>query len=312
MEVIRGLESYPPDAPPTVVALGTFDGVHLAHQTILSTAVRRARAQGLPALACTFDPHPLQVLRPDQASTPITALTETLSLLAEQGLDTTVVIPFTLEFSRIEAEAFMRDILSRTLKAREVVVGFNHTFGHDARGNAALLEALAPTLGFVAHVLPPQTVDGVVVSSSAIRQVLRAGDVKTAMRLLGRPYTVRGRVSRGKGRGQQLGVPTANLRPGRELILASGVYAARASWVGGEGGAVVNVGVRPTFGEGEYWVEAHLLDFSGDLYDQQLSLAFLERIRPEQRFPSVEALKARVICDIEAASQLLASSPGRP
>jgi len=311
MEIIRGVESYPPDGPPTVVALGTFDGVHLAHQNILSTAVRRARTLDLPAVACTFNPHPLQVLRPEQAPIPITTQEENLSLIAEQGLDVTVVIAFTLEFSRIQAEAFIRDILCRTLRVREVVVGFNHTFGHGASGNATLLEALAPTLGFVAHVLPRQTVDGVVVSSSTIRQALQAGDVKMAMRLLGRPYTLRGRVLRGKGRGRQLGFPTANLRPERKLILASGVYAARASWAGGEGGAIVNVGVRPTFGEGEYWVEAYLLDFTGDLYEQQLSLAFLERLRPEQRFPSVEALKAQVIRDIEAASHLLASSPGR-
>lgn len=311
MEVIRGLESYPPDSPPTVVALGTFDGVHLAHQAVLSTAVRRARALGLPAVACTFDPHPLQVLRPDQAPIPITGLDETLSLIAGQGVDITVVIPFTLEFSRIEAEAFVREVLARTLKAREVVVGFNHTFGHGARGNAALLQALAPAVGFVAHVLPSQIVEGIVVSSSAIRRALRAGDVKQAMKLLGRPYTVRGRVVRGKGRGRQLGVPTANLKPERELIVATGVYATRAAWPGGEAGAVVNVGVRPTFGEGEYWVEAYLLDFSGDLYDQPLSLAFLERIRPEQRFPSVEALQAQVARDIDTAAHLLAASPKR-
>lgn len=309
MEVIRGLESYPPDSPPTVVALGTFDGVHLAHQAILSTAVRRARALGLPALACTFDPHPLQVLRPDQAPIPITGLDETLSLIAGQGVDATLVIPFTREFSRIEAEAFVREVLARTLKAREVVVGFNHTFGRGARGNAALLQALAPSVGFVAHVLPPETVDGVVVSSSVIRRALRAGDVKQATKLLGRPYAVRGRVVRGKGRGRQLGVPTANLKPERELIVATGVYAVRASWPSGEAGAVVNVGVRPTFGEGEYWVEAYLLDFSGDLYGQPLSLAFLERIRPEQRFPSIEALKAQVARDIDTAAHLLAASP---
>jgi len=190
-----------------------------------------------------------------------------------------------------------------------VVVGFNHTFGRGARGNAALLQALAPTLDFVVHVIPPMRVDGVTVSSSAIRQALQAGDVQLAMRFLGHPYTVRGRVARGKGRGRQLGFPTANLKPERELIVAPGVYAARAYWDGGEGGAVVNVGVRPTFGEGEYWVEAYLLDFSGDLYDQQLTLAFLRRIRAEQAFPSVEALQAQLVRDIEAAARLLASTP---
>jgi len=291
------------------VALGAFDGVHLAHRKILATAVSRARALGLTALACTFDPHPLEVLQPDRAPAPITTLEENLALIAGQGLDATLVIAFTLELSQIEPEAFVQNVLKRTLKVQEVVVGFNHTFGRNARGNAALLEALAPTLGFVVHVIPPLTVDGVIVSSSAIRQALQAGDVQLAMRFLGHPYTVRGRVLRGKGRGRQLGFPTANLKPERRLILAPGVYAARACWASGEGRAVVNVGVRPTFGEGEYWVEAYLLDFSGDLYDQQLTLAFLERIRPENRFPSVEALKAQVARDVETAAHLLGSPP---
>lgn len=309
MEIIRGLDSYPPDRSPTVVALGAFDGVHRAHQAILARAVSRARALGLPALACTFDPHPLQVLQPDRAPAPITTLEESLALIAEQGVDATLVIEFTSDFSRVAAEAFVREVLHRNLKVREVVVGFNHTFGRGARGTPALLESLGPTLGFVVHVIPPLTVDGIMVSSSAIREALRAGDVKMARRLLGRPYTVRGRVVRGKGRGRELGFPTANLKPERELILAPGVYAARAHWTWGAGGAVVNVGVRPTFGEGEYWVEAYLLNFSGELYDQPLALAFLERLRPEQRFPSIEALRAQVARDIEQAAQLLALSP---
>jgi len=305
MEIVRGLDSYPPDSPPSVVALGAFDGIHLAHQKILATARERARTLGVMALACTFDPHPLVILQPDRAPIPITDLAESLARIAAQGVDTTVVIPFTLEFSLIEAEPFVRDVLRGRLKAREVVVGFNHTFGHGARGNARLLAELAPKYGFVAHVMPSLSVDGVVVSSSAIRQALAAGDVARARKFLGHPYTVRERVLRGKGRGRQLGFPTANLKPERELILAPGVYAARASWDGGEAGAVVNVGVRPTFGEGEYWVEAYLLECSADLYDKVLTLAFLERIRPEQKFPDVEALRAQVARDVARAAQML-------
>ena len=305
MEIVRGLESYPPDSPPSVVALGAFDGIHLAHQKILATARERARTLGIIALACTFDPHPLVILQPDRAPIPITDLAESLARIAAQGMDATVVIPFTLEFSLMEAEPFVRDVLCGRLKAREVVVGFNHTFGHGARGNARLLAELAPKYGFVAHVMPSLSVDGVVVSSSAIRQALAAGDVARARKFLGHPYTVQERVLRGKGRGRQLGFPTANLKPERELILAPGVYAARASWDGGEAGAVVNVGVRPTFGEGEYWVEAYLLECSADLYDKVLTLAFLERIRPEQKFPDVEALRAQVAQDVARAAQML-------
>lgn len=311
MEIVRGLESYPPDSPPSVVALGAFDGIHLAHQKILATARTRARALGLRALACTFDPHPLTVLQPERAPVPITELAENLARIAEQGLDTAVVIVFTREFSLLEAEAFVKDVLVGRLKAREVVVGFNHTFGRGARGNARLLAELGPQYGFVAHVIPPLVVDGVAVSSSGIRQALAAGDVARARKFLGHPYTVRGRVLRGKGRGRQLGFPTANLRPERELIVPAGVYAARASWEGGRAGAVVNVGIRPTFGEGEYWVEAYLLDFAGDLYDSVLVLEFEERIRFEQKFPDVEALRAQVASDVATAARLLGISPAR-
>jgi riboflavin kinase/FMN adenylyltransferase len=309
MEIVRGLESYPPDSPPSVVALGAFDGIHLAHQKILATAHERARALGLRALACTFDPHPLVVLQPDRAPVPITELSENLARIALQGLDAAVVIPFTREFSLIEAETFVKDVLCGSLKAREVVVGFNHTFGRGARGDFRVLERLAPKYGFVAHVIPPLLVDGVVVSSSAIRQALASGDVGRARKFLGHPYTVRGRVLRGKGRGRQLGFPTANLKPERELILAAGVYAARATWQGGRADAVVNIGIRPTFGEGEYWVEAYLLDFAGDLYETTLILEFVERIRPEQKFPDVEALRAQVMRDVSTAARLLRAAP---
>lgn len=311
MEIIRGLESYPPDSPPSVVALGAFDGIHLAHQKILATAVERARRLGLRALACTFDPHPLVILQPERAPIPITDLDENLARIAAQGVDTTVIIPFTREFSLVEPEAFVREVLWGRLKAREVVVGFNHTFGHGARGDARLLAELAPKYGFVAHVMPPLSVEGVVVSSSAVRRALAAGDVARARKFLGHPYTVRGRVLRGKGRGRRLGFPTANLKPERELIVAPGVYVARARWDERETGAVVNVGFRPTFGEGEYWVEAYLLGFSGDLYDKVLTLAFLERIRPEQKFPDAEALRAQVARDVARAAQMLSEGVPR-
>jgi riboflavin kinase/FMN adenylyltransferase len=263
-------------------------------------------------VACTFDPHPLAVLQPERAPAPITELAENLARIALQGLDTAVVIAFTREFSLLEAEAFVKDVLVGRLKAREVVVGFNHTFGRGARGTARLLAELGPKHGFVAHVIPPLVVDGVVVSSSAIRLALAAGDVAGARKFLGHPYTVRGRVLRGKGRGRQLGFPTANLKPERELIVAPGVYAARAAWEGGRAGAVVNVGIRPTFGEGEYWVEAYLLDFKGDLYDSLLTLEFEERIRAEQKFADVEALRAQVALDVTTAARLLERTPARP
>jgi len=314
MRIVRGLQPSPPDLPPSVVALGAFDGIHLAHQKILDLAVARAHALGASGVACTFDPHPLQVLRPGQAPEPIATLAERLELIAARGIDVTVVIPFTLELSQVEPEAFVEDVLVGTLRAREIVVGFNHTFGRGARGDARLLQSLGPRLGFRTHVMPPLEVGGTSVSSSAVREALRAGDVALARRLLGRPWTVRGVVVRGAGRGRRLGFPTANVRPDRPLLLATGVYAGYArlgpeetGGQSGEGGhkCVVNVGYRPTFGEDQYWVEAYLIDFSGDLYDRPISLALAERIREERKFPDLDALVKQVRADVETAVGLL-------
>lgn len=312
MRILRGLPSFPAELAPSVTALGAFDGIHLAHLKILHTTVERARALGVAALACTYEPHPAAVLHPERAPVPIATAEENLARMARAGLDATVVIPFTREFSRIEAEAFVTDVLVKTLRAREVVVGYNHTFGRDARGTAALLQSLGARHGFVAHVLPPLQVDGLTVSSSAIREALRDGDPARARVFLGHPYSVSGPVLRGAGRGRTLGFPTANLRPDRPLILAPGVYVARARWSGagdGSAGAVVNVGYRPTFAEHQYWVEAFLLDFSGDLYDRTLTLQFYERVRGEQKFPDVEALKRQVMADIETARAAVPQLP---
>src|SRR5439155_3868575 len=177
-------ESYPPDAAPSAVALGAFDGVHLGHRAILGTAVAQARRNGLQALACTFDPHPLEVLQPERSPAPITTLEERLELIAETGIDTTVVVSFTRAVAVVEPEDFVRRVVVGTLKAQDIVVGFNHRFGRGARGDAALLERLAGELGFRAHVVPPMTVDGGPVSSSEIRTALQRGGLPRAARLL--------------------------------------------------------------------------------------------------------------------------------
>ncbi len=305
MRILRGLESYPPELKPSVTALGVFDGIHLAHAKILSTATERARALGISAVVCTFDPHPATVLYPDRAPAPIDTLDENLERMAALGPDAALVIPFTLEFSRMEAETFVAQVLVGALGVREVVVGFNHTFGRGARGTAALLKELGHRNGFVTHVLPPLQVNGQTVSSSAIRDALRDGAVEMARDFLGHPYRITGTVLRGAGRGRALGFPTANLRPDRQLILAAGVYAARVAWDEGHADAVVNVGYRPTFGENQYWVEAHLFEFSGDLYDRSLAIEFVSRLRAERKFPGVEALRRQVAADLEAARQVL-------
>jgi len=301
MRIVRGLESFPSDAPASVVALGVFDGVHLGHRAILGTAVARARSAGLEALACTFDRHPSEVLQPGRAPAMITTLDERTALIGEAGVDGVVVLEFTRELAAVEPEAFVKDTLLGRLRARAIVVGFNHRFGRGARGDARLLEGLAGRLGFQAHVVPPMVVDGAPVSSSEVRAALQRGDVAAAARCLGRPYAIVGGVTAGAGRGRSLGFPTANVDSDRILLVPKGVYRGRLEVEGRWHLAVVNVGVQPTFGETTLAVEAHLPDFTGDIYGRVVRLEFVDRLRDELRFPSVEALREQIARDVAAA-----------
>jgi len=224
MRIVRGLDSVPPDARPSAVALGTFDGVHLGHRAILGTALGRARAVGLDAVACTFDRHPMEILNPERAPLPLTTVEERLALIGETGVDVVIVLAFTRELAAIEPEAFVKDVLLGRLRAREIVVGDSHRFGRAARGDARMLVDLSGRFGFQAHVVPPMAVDGAVVSSSEIRAALQRGDVNGAARSLGRPYGITGQVTSGAGRGRTLGFPTANIDPDRPVLVARGVY----------------------------------------------------------------------------------------
>jgi len=305
MRIVRGFPPVPPEPPPSAVALGVFDGVHLGHRAILGLAVTRARAGDMRSIACTFDPHPVEVLQPGRAPLLITTLEERLALIEGCGLDEAVVLPFTRDLASMEPEAFVKDVLVARLGARDVVVGFNHRFGRGARGDAALLASLGERLGFRTHVAEPLLVDGVAVSSTEIRGALQRGDLGLATRLLGRAYTLSGTITHGAGRGRTLGFPTANVLPTRPVLVAPGVYACMAEWAGRKERAVVNVGVRPTFGETALAVEAYLLDFSGDIYGQTMTLSFISRIREERRFPSVEALRAQIDADAAEARRRL-------
>jgi riboflavin kinase/FMN adenylyltransferase len=305
MQIVRGLPSVPPERRPSAVALGVFDGVHLGHRAILGAAVAHARATRAPALACTFEPNPLEVLQPDRAPVPITTLDERLELISACGVDGTIVLTFTRELAAVEPEAFVKDVLVERLAARQVVVGFNHRFGRAARGDAALLRELGARMGFNVDVIAPLTVDGVPVSSTAIRTALGRGDIDAAARMLGRAYTLPGTVVAGAGRGRTLGFPTANVAAARPVLVAPGVYACTFEVAGQRRRAVVNVGVRPTFGEATLAVEAYLLDFSGDLYGQTVRLTFVSRVREERRFPSVDALRAQIADDVETARRRL-------
>lgn len=299
---------HPPGWPASAVALGNFDGVHLGHQELVRQLKERAAPQGLSAVALTFDPHPLSVLAPARAPVPLTTLDERARLLRQFGLDAVVALPFTQELSHCPAGEFARRYLAEWLRARWVAVGEGFRFGRGREGDAALLVREGRALGFEVLVVPPVLEEGQPVSSTRVREALGRGAVEAAARLLGRPHRLRGHVVEGARRGRTLGFPTANLAPPEVALPADGVYAGWARLDAARRAAVVNVGRRPTFDHGELRLEAHLLDWQGDLYGRELELEFVARLRGEQRFAGPAALVAQIGRDVARARELLGAA----
>jgi riboflavin kinase / FMN adenylyltransferase len=313
MQVFHSLSEIPNSFGPTVVAIGNFDGVHRGHQAIIGNVRARAGQLEAKSVALTFDPHPVRVLRPDQAPRLITPLDVRLELLAATGLDATVVIPFTAEFSRLSAHDFAQQVLAKTLRAVEVHEGDNFRFGHNASAGTPELIALGRELGFRVEAHTAITVRGITVSSSQVRQRVADGDMTTARALLGRVFSIRSTQARGRGIGTRLTVPTINLAHYEELLPADGVYVTqlrvgkskRARDKGTVFNGVTNAGVRPTFGEPSYAIETYLLNFREiELTPETpLELCFLKRIRGEKKFDSPEALKAQILKDAGKAQR---------
>ena len=288
---------------PSVVTLGTFDGVHLGHQRLLGEVASRARARGGRAVALTFDPPPRMVLRPDPEYRLLSSLEERVELLRRHGADDVLLVRFDLSVAARTAEEFTAELVER-LGMVEVVGGPDMACGRARQGTPPVLREIGSRLGFSVTVLEQRAIDGQPVRSVEIRRRLREGDVAGAAELLGRAPTVGGEVVHGAGRGRTIGIPTANLAvPPERVVPANGVYAGRAQ--DPPRTAVVNVGVRPTVGGGERTVEAHLLDFDGDLYGRQLTVELLARLREERKFPSLDALVEQIHRDIGAARELL-------
>jgi riboflavin kinase/FMN adenylyltransferase len=287
------------------VAIGNFDGVHRGHQRLFHEIRQRSAPRGGEAVVLTFEPHPAKVLAPRLAPPLICTPERKLQRIAAEGVDVCVVEPFDRELAARTPTEFVDQVLAGALGAREVCVGHDFTFGKGRAGDTALLAALGRTRGFAVVVIEPVTVDGLVCSSTKVREFVLEGRVEGAALLLGRDPEVEGVVVAGAGRGRSIGIPTANLRPDTELLPAPGVYAGWAELPAGEGSvrysAAINVGTNPTFGGGALSVEAHLLDYPGkDLYGSRLSLGFRRRLRAEQRFSSVEALVKQIEADIAA------------
>jgi riboflavin kinase/FMN adenylyltransferase len=309
MDIFRGHSFLPRRLRDPVVAIGNFDGVHRGHAHIFQQARALAGGIGGEAVVLTFDPHPAKVLAPAFAPPLITPLARKLELIAACGMDAVVVEPFDHAFAGHSADDFARGVLAGGLGARHVVVGYDFTFGAKRSGNVDRLRAFGSELGFDLTVVAPVSVDGLVCSSTKVREFVLEGRVDGAALLLGRDPEIEGEVVRGAGRGRTIGVPTANVKPETELLPKNGVYAGwgeRAS-DGRRWAAAINVGTNPTFVSGQaISVEAHLLDCDEDLYGQRLRVGFVQRLRDEERFASREALVAQIGTDIEQARAVMA------
>ena len=293
--------------------MGTFDGVHPGHREVLREMSRRGRRTGRPSVLVTFRPHPLQVLRPQDAPRLLTTSSEKKEILAQTGLDYAVFLPFTRALARYTPRRFVEEVLVARMAVKELVIGYDHGFGRGRSGDADTLDAMGAELGFGVQVVPPVVAGGGPVSSSRIRRALLASDVRAAHTGLGRPYSLRGVVVRGDGRGRRLGFPTANLeiRDSRKLIPGEGIYAVRARLPSGTRDGALHIGPRPTFPGARATIEVHLLDYNADLYGAELQLDLIERLREVRPFANVAELIGHMNEDVRRARRILAEYRNR-
>jgi len=308
LRVLRGMEEWraeerrwagPPGTPRrTGLAIGNFDGVHAGHQSILRRVIEWARQSETMATAVTFDPHPLKILRPEHAPALLSTLAQRLRWMEELGMEAALVLPFTKELAAVTAEEFVEVMLAGVLHAERIFVGDNFRFGHRHAGDVRLLQSLAEKFHYGVEIVAPVTMGGEIVSSTSVRRAVTAGHMDVAARLLGRPYSLTGRVVSGTGRGRREVVPTLNLEQEQEVLPARGVYATETR-IGEEWHrSVSNVGVRPTFDGGPVTVESNLLDFKVEMPAERIEVRFWKRLRGEQKFASADELKEQIGKDI--------------
>ncbi|HEU5171429.1 MAG TPA: bifunctional riboflavin kinase/FAD synthetase [Gemmatimonadales bacterium] len=295
----------------TVVTVGSFDGVHLGHQAVLTEVGRRARAAGRASVLVTFEPHPLAVINPRAAPPLLTTGLERREILAQLPIDYALFLRFDRKLAGLSPEEFVRDVLLARCGMQDLVFGYDHGFGRNRSGDVETLRRLGAQLGFAVDAVPPADVGGEPVSSGRIRRAVAGGDLRTAARLLGRPYTVSAQVTAGERRGRLLGVPTINLGdiPGEKLLPPDGVYAVWVEWRGGRVGGMMNQGPRPTFDDRRRLLEAHLFDFDAELYGEWVRVEWVERLRDVRRFAGVQQLQEQLGRDRARAVAILAGDP---
>lgn len=313
MNVIYDLNTLETPLQSPVITIGNFDGVHRGHLALFEMVKRRAKALGGQSAVMTFEPHPLRLMKPGKATPLITPINQKLELIGKAGMDVIFCIPFTREFAAITAEDFVLHMLLAKIGVKEVVVGYDYTFGYQRRGNVDLLREMGAKEGFRVHVIGPIRVDNTLVSSTSIRGFVQEGRLSEARALLGRDYQISGIVVKGKNRGGRLlGFPTANLNIIDELIPKRGVYAVTVTVEGQTHWGVTNIGYNPTFGDTALTLETYLLDFSGDLLGKTIRVNFIQRLRDERSFESIEALAEQIGKDVRQARKILGAHGEEP
>jgi riboflavin kinase / FMN adenylyltransferase len=302
MKVFRSLHFQEQFRSP-ILTIGNYDGIHVGHRRIIELVKERAASIDGTSMLMTFDPHPLQVLRPDQELPSITPLSKKIELINETGIDVLIIVPFTQEFGLMEAEDYIKRILVDHLKVKGVIIGYDFRFGRGGRGDVALLKAYGSECGFSVDVVEQISIEDEKVGSNRIRLLVRNGDVAGANRLLGRPYALGGQVVSGMSRGREIGFPTVNLRTDHNLVPGNGVYVTQVEFGDRKYGSVTNIGYNPTFGNTERTIETFILDFQGSLYGETITLHFMRRIRDEAKFESVQALVQRITADVAEAKE---------
>jgi riboflavin kinase/FMN adenylyltransferase len=305
MKIIHNLEELTSPIDNAVVTIGNFDGIHLGHREIFRRVVRRSREVGGTSVVYTFVPHPLKIVAPEHAPALINTYPEKEKLIEASCIDVLICAPFTRELAELPAHRFVREILVEKIGLSHLVVGYDYLFGKDRSGDIQLLRRMGEYLGFTVEVLEPIATHGQVYSSTRVREMIRQGQVRDVVEVLGRHYTFEGKVVHGFGRGSKLGFPTANLKTDKELMPCPGVYAVKVKRGDVLHDGVLNLGRNPTFCAAGSFIEVHLLDFEADLYGESLRVYFVERLRDEKCFDGPEALRAAIAEDIHRARILL-------
>ena len=309
MKVINQIEEIERPIKNAVVTIGNFDGVHIGHQALLHTVIEKAHAVGGSAVVMTFDPHPMRVLAPNGHPPLITLKEQKTELIAKAGIDILICIPFDRTFAAIPPRDFIEDLLVGRVGMKALAVGRDYTFGRNREGNLAMLKQWAPELGFEVMVvdwIPPSDNRFARISSTRVRELVMAGDMDGAKKLLGRNYQIRGQVASGRDRGGKLlGFPTANINLQDELSPKQGVYAVTVEYDDRLYEGVANIGYSPTFDDHLFTVEVHILDFDQNIYGDRIRVNFIQRLRGEIKFDSIEALSEQIHCDIEQARNIL-------